>query len=124
MPSVTWGLEVSLYYVKWISFLIAIRTTDCPSFPPHGAGREAGRGRTESEIGVGEKDSSRRSTRPESGRNLAKGKEKEELIAKRDAEAAQQNIEWQERKGMHANDERELKRQAEWAAACEFLQSL
>ena len=53
-----------------------------------------------------------------------KRKREEELIAKRHAEAAQQNIEWQERKGMHANDERELKRQAEWAAACEFLQSL
>ena len=52
----------------------------------------------------------------------SKRKREEELIAKRQAEAAQQNIEWQERKGMHANDERELKRQAEWAAACEFLQ--
>ena len=53
-----------------------------------------------------------------------KRKREEELIAKRHAEAAQHNIEWQERKGMHANDERELKRQAEWAAACEFLLSL
>ena len=56
-----------------ISFLIAIRTTDCPTFLPHGADREdVGEYGRADDKGVGEqKKSSRRSTRPESGRKLA-----------------------------------------------------
>ena len=66
-------------YNKWLAkqkeaaSIVAIRKQLLrPRFPPQGAGGEDGRGRTEREMGVGEKDSSRRSTRPESGRNLAK----------------------------------------------------
>ena len=54
------------------SFLAAIRTTDCPKSLPQGAVRydEGGKG---DDTGVGEqKDSSRRSTRSDSGSKLAK----------------------------------------------------
>ena len=53
-----------------------------------------------------------------------KRKREEEYLAKWTAEAAQTEKEEQEREGMLANDERELKREAEWAAACEFLLNL
>ena len=57
-----------------ISFLIAIRTTDCPRVLPQGADREdVGEYGKGDDMGVGEqKYSSRRSTRPESGSKLAK----------------------------------------------------
>ena len=51
-------------------------------------------------------------------------KREEEYLAKWTAATAQREKEEQERKGMLANDEREVKREAEWAAARELLLSL
>jgi hypothetical protein len=64
-------------------------------------------------MGVGEKDSSRRSTRPESGRKLAKTKKKKNLL--RGVRlilvfAGGIACDEQDGKGMIANDERERKK--------------
>ena len=53
-----------------------------------------------------------------------KRKREEEYIAKWTAETAQSVKEEQELEGMLANDERELKREAEWAAFCDFHRKL
>ena len=53
-----------------------------------------------------------------------KRKREEEYIAKWTAETAQSEKEEQELEGMLANDERELKREAEWAAFCDFHRKL
>ena len=53
-----------------------------------------------------------------------KRKREEEYIAKWTAETAQSEKDEQELEGMLANDERELKREAEWAAFCDFHRKL
>ena len=53
-----------------------------------------------------------------------KRKREEEYIAKWTAETAQSEKEEQELEGMLANDERDLKREAEWAAFCDFHRKL
>ena len=57
-------------------------------------------------------------------RKKQKGKEKKNILRSGRLKQPKSDKKEQEFEGMLANDERELKRQAEWAAACEFLQSL
>ena len=53
-----------------------------------------------------------------------KRKREEEDLAKWQAETAEREKEEKDRKGMLANDERELKRQEDWANACWVLANL